>query len=511
MRDSKRKLGLLLSTALGLVLIAGCAQEGGLFSSRSEEMSADIVGRALTSARMARANGDLNTASERLAYLASVAPNNPDVLEEYGKVLIEMGRPDDGLTYLNKALSYDSNDWKLYNAIAVAYDEKRDYASAATAYTKALALSPGNPSILANDARSRTLAGDETGAEALMAQASGSAAPSAIANAALPVQAAAQPPAPLQPDPTLASALRTASPGADQSVAPAPVSPITISADTAPAAAVPASPAPVATHAPTVMGKQEAAVATPVVAMPAEVVPAKTDAPAGASAAVPTTTTIIASAPAQVANAAAPAPVVVGSAQPATANDSVSSQVSTVDDAQAASAPAAAAPAAAIEPPETPAAATQAKFQVSTTPMSVAETTLTQDAIAATPVTTIASQPAPAAVSQPDLQRSASAITAAISGERIYIRVATFRSRHRAHHVAMRLKTHAVHIARLTYHGRRYYRVWIDTFGLPEDNEKMLASVRSLGFRDARIIARRETPARRLARGASTKVATREQ
>lgn len=141
--------------------------------------------------------------------------------------------------------------------------------------------------------------------------------------------------------------------------------------------------------------------------------------------------------------------------------------------------------------------------------MTVAETTLTQNPLATAPVAAPAAQPVTASVVQPDTQTPASAITAAISGERVYIRVATFHSHVRARRLAAKLKPRDVHIARLIHHGRHYYRVWIETVGLPEEADSELASVRSLGFHDARIIARRDMP-RHLARAGATRLATRD-
>jgi hypothetical protein len=128
-------------------------------------------------------------------------------------------------------------------------------------------------------------------------------------------------------------------------------------------------------------------------------------------------------------------------------------------------------------------------------------------------------QPAPAAapvvtasVVQPDTHVSSATITAAVSGQRIYIRVGTFHSRKHARHVAARLKPRDVHIAKVMRHGRRYYRVFIADVGVEQEAENTLASVRSLGYHHARIIVRKETPVRHLARGdAATMVATRGQ
>jgi len=166
-----RLMGLMTGSALAAVLAAGCAENGSLFESKLDEVHATVVERALTAARQAREAGDLDTAAARLAYLASFAPNDAEVLAEYGKVLTEMGKPDDALIYYRKALALNADDWRIYNAEAVAYDEKHDFAAAQADYAKALKLAPGETAVLNNAARSRMMAGDLKGAEAYVAQA----------------------------------------------------------------------------------------------------------------------------------------------------------------------------------------------------------------------------------------------------------------------------------------------------------------------------------------------------
>src|SRR6516225_3000467 len=123
MRKSVRLIGLMTGTALVAFLGSSCA-ENPMFATRSDFPAAGVLDRALNAARMARANGDLNAAASKLAYLVSIAPDNADVLSEYGKVLTEMGQPDEALIYFRKARAQNADDWKTYNAEGVAYDEK---------------------------------------------------------------------------------------------------------------------------------------------------------------------------------------------------------------------------------------------------------------------------------------------------------------------------------------------------------------------------------------------------
>ncbi|MBN9572092.1 MAG: hypothetical protein J0H30_13925, partial [Alphaproteobacteria bacterium] len=50
------------------------------------------------------------------------------------------------------------NDWTLYSAIGMAYDQKDDFANSKLAYDRALLLAPGEPAVLNNYAMSRMLA-----------------------------------------------------------------------------------------------------------------------------------------------------------------------------------------------------------------------------------------------------------------------------------------------------------------------------------------------------------------
>ena len=175
MYTSTRLVSLMIGTALVSIFAASCAENATPFAASPESPSATVLDRALESARAARNEGDLNTAASRLAYLVSVAPDDARVLGEYAKVLTEMGKPDDALTYYTRALANDPHDWKLFNAEGVAFDEKGDYARAQAAYAEALKISPDEPAILNDDARSHMMHGDLAGAEKLLALARNSA------------------------------------------------------------------------------------------------------------------------------------------------------------------------------------------------------------------------------------------------------------------------------------------------------------------------------------------------
>lgn len=142
----------------------------------------------LAKAKTLRQQSDFGGAAHALAQLMLVAPDDARVIGEYGKVMVNQGRSDDAIAFLKHALDMAPNDWTLYSAIGMAYDQKDDFANSKLAYDRALLLAPGEPAVLNNYAMSRMLAGDLAGAQKYMAQAM--AQPGAAANPKLAENAA---------------------------------------------------------------------------------------------------------------------------------------------------------------------------------------------------------------------------------------------------------------------------------------------------------------------------------
>jgi Flp pilus assembly protein TadD len=112
--------------------------------------------------------GHYDDAIHVLSQLMLVASDDPRVVAEYGKTLAEKGRAQDAVEFLNRAIELSSNDWTLYSALGVSYDQLGNQVAARTAYEHALALRPEEPSVLNNYALSRMLAGDTDGARILI-------------------------------------------------------------------------------------------------------------------------------------------------------------------------------------------------------------------------------------------------------------------------------------------------------------------------------------------------------
>ena len=119
-----------------------------------------------------RLAGSYDRAAKALGQLMLVAPDDPRVVGEYGKTLTQLGRPDEALPFLNRAIQLNGNDWTLYSALGVAYDQADEHARARAAYEHALALKPGDAGVLNNMGVSRALAGNIGDAKKLLNEAS---------------------------------------------------------------------------------------------------------------------------------------------------------------------------------------------------------------------------------------------------------------------------------------------------------------------------------------------------
>jgi len=245
---------LLLGTALSACSTLGldsptpqtkAAHQDASKPNTTKSLAADMDTQ-IRAAQGLRASGDYQGATHILSQLMLVAPDSPGVVGEYGKNLVQQGRPKEALDFLKRAVELAPGDWSAYSAMGVAYDQNGDYPNAQIAYRQALAINPGNAGILNNFALSRMQAGDLPGARKLMvqAQAAGSADPKIASNVAMMGNLAPAQEAAIQAAPLPAQAK------------PAPVQVAPLPAASAPKAAVAhAGPAPNRTP-PTIMMQQ---------------------------------------------------------------------------------------------------------------------------------------------------------------------------------------------------------------------------------------------------------------
>lgn len=127
---------------------------------------------ALRQAQALRKRGELDEASRILAQLVLASPDDPRVVGEYGKVMLESGRTGDAVAFLERAVTLQASDWTLFSALGVAYDQSDRREAARAAFSRALTIKPGEPTVLSNLAVSHMQAGELDEAERLLLQAS---------------------------------------------------------------------------------------------------------------------------------------------------------------------------------------------------------------------------------------------------------------------------------------------------------------------------------------------------
>jgi Flp pilus assembly protein TadD len=190
LRFAPRMSALLLSASM----LAGCASmtsskvassdhTADTAPARVERTTPTDLDGGVRQAQLMRNAGQYDDAIRVLSQLMLVASDDPRVVSEYGKTLAQKGRAQEAVEFLNRAIELSSNDWTLYSALGVSYDQLGNQPAARAAYEHALTLRPEEPSVLNNYALSRMLAGDADGARVLIgrAQAAGGASDSKIA------------------------------------------------------------------------------------------------------------------------------------------------------------------------------------------------------------------------------------------------------------------------------------------------------------------------------------------
>lgn len=80
----------------------------------------------------------------------ATSKNDPYLLAEMGKTMVERGSPEEGLRFLDKAAQRLPADWSIMSARGAAHDQMANHRLAQEAYDMALTYSPGNPVVLAN-------------------------------------------------------------------------------------------------------------------------------------------------------------------------------------------------------------------------------------------------------------------------------------------------------------------------------------------------------------------------
>jgi Flp pilus assembly protein TadD len=188
-----RAVAMSAASALCLIWAAGCADMSESAAKTASTSQADKTAGAemamnadpammranmpttlegeIQRAQELRSKGNYDEAGRSFAQLLLVAPDDARVVGGYGKVLEQQGHSQQALAFLKHAVELNPNDWSLQSALGIAYDQNDDHKSARGAYDRALALKPGEGSVLNNYAVSRMLAGDYASAKRMFAEA----------------------------------------------------------------------------------------------------------------------------------------------------------------------------------------------------------------------------------------------------------------------------------------------------------------------------------------------------
>ena len=118
-----------------------------------------------------RLNGQTDQAVAVLRKGVIAFPKDYEVSSAYGKALAANGNFEQALNVIRDAQRADRPDWRLYSAEGAILDQMGRTAEARDRYAKALAIAPGEPTILNNMALSHLLAGELSQSEQLLRQA----------------------------------------------------------------------------------------------------------------------------------------------------------------------------------------------------------------------------------------------------------------------------------------------------------------------------------------------------
>ncbi|HKX07505.1 MAG TPA: tetratricopeptide repeat protein [Stellaceae bacterium] len=100
----------------------------------------------------------------------SVAPDDPDIHRGFANVLLALGKPQLALAHLEIAVSKNSGDARIYNALGVAHDLAGRHDLAQEDYRKGLAIAPDQVSLRNNLGLSQALSGDFKGGIATLSE-----------------------------------------------------------------------------------------------------------------------------------------------------------------------------------------------------------------------------------------------------------------------------------------------------------------------------------------------------
>lgn len=107
---------------------------------RAQAQAADLPQIEIAAARIALEKRHDEEAATRFAALDQAGAADCRVDEGLGVALLRLGRAQEALAPLRRAVGTCANRWRAWNALGVAYDEARSWALSAAAYERAFQL-----------------------------------------------------------------------------------------------------------------------------------------------------------------------------------------------------------------------------------------------------------------------------------------------------------------------------------------------------------------------------------
>lgn len=149
-----------------LILAATAAEDGGDYATAAvqyrtlRERRPDNREILLGLARNLRYTGRAKLAANELLNALGDGDATGDVLLELAKAEIAKADAEAAIGHLQSAIKKKPGDWDVFNTLGVGFDLLKSYDKAQEAYAKALSLSPGNFSVINNNAISLALSGE---------------------------------------------------------------------------------------------------------------------------------------------------------------------------------------------------------------------------------------------------------------------------------------------------------------------------------------------------------------
>lgn len=130
-------------------LDAGALLDQGLLSADGDPRLLMLAGE------LALARGHADHALTYFKSVDTVAAVKARALQGEGISLASLGRSDEAVTVLEKAVAEDPASWRAWNALGVQYDQRHDWQKAETAFDHAMSGSGGSALVLNNRGFSR--------------------------------------------------------------------------------------------------------------------------------------------------------------------------------------------------------------------------------------------------------------------------------------------------------------------------------------------------------------------